>query len=119
MAIAVGSITAMDGNQKSENYGYYEKETSTDNKVNKSAEVVTSNTKATTLAPSANNNTKPSKVETVKVEKPTTPSKVNGADHSAFDGLLKAHVSDSGAVDYAAIKGKVAVLDKYQTRILD
>lgn len=38
-------------------------------------------------------------------------------DHSAFDALLKKHVSMEGWVDYAALKGDASLLDAYITSI--
>jgi len=50
-------------------------------------------------------------------ERPAKPEKaeafVGFPSHSIFDGLLKAHVSASGVVDYAGLKSKEAELDKY------
>ena len=101
MAIAVGSILAMDGNQKTDNYGYYEAPKTTKG-VN-----IDSTTKA--LVTPANTKVNPP----TKEDKIVASVIVKGTDHSAFDALLKAHVSNTGKVDYAAIKNMLSILDKY------
>lgn len=60
------------------------------------------------------------KIETeteAETEKPAKPEKIETfigfPNHSILDGLLKAHVSSTGVVDYAALKKKEATLDKY------
>ncbi len=61
--------------------------------------------------------TKPEVVKEDLKEKPAKPERIDKfvgfPNHSLFDGLLKAHVSASGVVDYAALKGKEAKLDEY------
>lgn len=107
MLVAVGSISAIDGTQKSESYGYYE----TTESVNVPAKVVP--------ADSISKNEKEAKISKAPVSDPKEKSapkketKVIASDHSAFDALLRAHVSSSGKVDYAAIKSKVSTLDNY------
>lgn len=113
ICISAGSIAAMDGSQKSENYGYYETVTKSTNIVSakssdKDEEVNVTKPKTVVVEKSKNTTAKD---EIAK----NTPSneKIETVDHSTFDALLKAHVSSSGKVDYAAIKSKVATLDKY------
>ena len=110
MAIAGGSILAMDGNQKTDNYGYYET-TSSNNigtapKTTKGVNVESKNAISVTPV-----NTKVNPL--TKEDKIVASVIVNGTDHSAFDALLKAHVSNTGEVDYTAIKNMVSILDKY------
>lgn len=113
MLITVGYLSAMEGAQKTENYGYYEKDTKVSaavqpSKKNKAVDVNESS------APFDKNVVKESviKEETNTDNVPVKKAAV-AIDHSAFDALLRAHVSSSGKVDYAAIKSKISVLDKY------
>lgn len=50
-------------------------------------------------------------------ERPAKPEKseafVGFPSHSVFDGLLKAHVTSNGVVDYAGLKSKESKLDEY------
>jgi len=56
-----------------------------------------------------------------ETDKPVKPEKVETfigfPNHSIFDGLLKAHVSSAGVVDYAALKKNEATLDNYLTML--
>ena len=110
MAIAVGFISAMDGNQKTENYGYHEtaSSTNTERTLKTTNEV---NGELTITLPVKQTRNKVN--APFKEDKTTSSVKVKGIDHSTFDALLTANVSSSGKVDYQAIKDKVIVLDKY------
>ena len=112
MLIAIGNISAMAGAQKSENYGYYNTtEIEKTSKENVPVKV--------TLSESVNSNNKEVSIKNTPIVNPKDATKsikekvVLAADHSAFDALLKAHVSSAGKVDYAAIKSKVSELDNY------
>ena len=110
MAIAVGFISAMDGNQKTENYGYHKTASSTNTERTPKTTNEVNGELTITLPVKQTRN----KVNTpIKEDKTTISVKVKGIDHSAFDALLTAYVSSSGKVDYQAIKDKVIILDKY------
>ena len=110
MAITVGFISAMDGNQKTENYGYHETASSTNTeRTPKTTNEV--NGELTITLPVKQTRNKIYKP--FKEDKTTSSVKVKGIDHSAFDALLTSYVSSSGKVDYQAIKDKVIILDKY------
>jgi hypothetical protein len=110
MAIAVGFISAMDGNQKTENYGYHETASSTNTERTLKTTNEVNGELTITLPVKQTRN----KVNTpFKEDKTTSSVKVKGIDHSTFDALLTANVSSSGKVDYQAIKDKVIILDKY------
>lgn len=115
LSIAVGSLSAMEGEQKTENYGYFE---TNETIVTSPVEETISNAKVSnSLGAQLIGSNSSSKKETVgTVVEAETPSKKDLAadvDHSAFDALLKTYVSNGGDVDYAGIKSQVATLDKY------
>ncbi len=62
-------------------------------------------------------------VEEIKNERPEKPivtEKIIGfPNHKILDGLLRENVSVSGKVNYAALKSKEALLDKYLAKIAD
>lgn len=112
MLISIGFVSAIDGAQKTENYGYYETTTTTinapTNTVSNASDPVlqTKNEKSNVVTPAA--------VEKeINQQTPPNSKTLEGMDHSSFDALLRAHVSASGKVDYNAIKTNVSALDKY------
>ena len=110
MAITVGFISAMDGNQKTENYGYRETASSTNTEITpKTTNEVNGELTINLLVKQTRNKVN----KPFKEDKTTSSVKVKGIDHSAFDALLTSYVSSSGKVDYQAIKDKVIILDKY------
>ena len=110
MAITVGFISAMDGNQKTENYGYHETASSTNTeRTPKTTNEVNGELTINLLVKQTRNKVN----KPFKEDKTTSSVKVKGIDHSAFDALLTSYVSSSGKVDYQAIKDKVIILDKY------
>ena len=110
MAITGGFISAMDGNQKTENYGYHETASSTNTERTPKTTNEVNGELTITLPVKQTRN----KIYTpFKEDKTTSSVKVKGIDHSAFDALLTSYVSSSGKVDYQAIKDKVIILDKY------
>lgn len=116
MAIAIISSTAMDARQKTENYGYYETESvSTTESIEAKTVNVASSEVINPGVETAKENivSSPEVVAVTEMKNIEKKDKVSIADHSVFDALLKAHVSNSGMVDYAAIKSKVSKLDEY------
>ncbi len=64
---------------------------------------------------------KPEAIEEMETEKPSKPERIEEfvgfPNHATLDGLLKAHVSASGVVDYAGLKSKESKLDEYLTKL--
>lgn len=110
MVMTIGAISAMDGNQKSEDYGYYE--TKTTSPVLNDAATAQSTTASKSLVDNSELN-KPTSMAEETIADPIDKKTTVAIDHSAFNALLSAHVSNAGLVDYAAIKSKVATLDNY------
>jgi len=109
----IGSLSAMDGSQKSEDYGYYETKEVKNNITSTPIKEV--NVVSTQVNNSAikNEATKPVVKDPKKENIIKNKVKLNKMDHSAFDALLKAHVTPAGKVDYAAIKTKINTLNEY------
>lgn len=113
MLVAAGNLFAMEGSQKSENYGYYETTETVDKPVLETPKKVlpvnadqsSNQEKAIQNTPSVNSNNK-------AVELSEEAESID-IDHSAFDALLRRYVSVAGNVDYAAIKSNISQLDDY------
>lgn len=64
--------------------------------------------------------TKPAQPSTDKPIKPAPQVKIQGSPtHKEWDGMLAAHVSSSGVVDYKGLKVKEAELDQYLTTLAE
>lgn len=115
LAITVGGFSLIAGEQKTEDYGYFDNKRTTPKEDGQTTAVKTQRSMVVSSDNqlSATNERSVIKSDNLKNIKTTTAETAIISDHSSFDTLLKKYVSKAGKVDYKGIKSEVAVLDKY------